>query len=293
MLIRAYLEGKLDHEKMHQLEKQALDDPFLWDAMEGYAHTTDPGAELSILQRQLHKRIAHLQENKKVFDFTWQRLSVAASAAVLFIAAGILFWMNSNRSSPGTQKQVEVTVIDRDSLRAEIRAYENQSAVKEKADPKPSAGKTGLSANHPSGKTKDKNSVNAVSATDNAEIPSAGKTIQATKLRFKDQIKVSSADASSAGVSPSEQSVQPVPGWDIYRQYLEDNIRRPAADPKISGSVLLAFEVDESGRPGNFNVLKGLTDSCNAEAIRLIKDGPAWKVRAGSKITTARIEVIF
>lgn len=121
LTIQQYLQGKLDSEMMHQLEKQALDDPFLWEALEGFSHSSDPGRDLSILQRQLHERIVHLQENKKVFDLTWQRLSVAAAAAVLFIAAGILFWMNSpqpNSNKVSGQKQVEVRLTHPDSIKS-------------------------------------------------------------------------------------------------------------------------------------------------------------------------------
>ena len=34
--IRRYLEGKMSSEEMHRIEKAALDDPFLADAMEGF-----------------------------------------------------------------------------------------------------------------------------------------------------------------------------------------------------------------------------------------------------------------
>lgn len=116
--IQQYLDGKLDPKLMHELEKQALEDPFLSDALEGYTHIPDAGHGLSILQRQLHECIAHLQENKKVYDLTWQRLSVAAAAAVLFIAAGLLFWMNSQKPETklaANQKQNEVTVSPADT----------------------------------------------------------------------------------------------------------------------------------------------------------------------------------
>ena len=124
--IQQYLEGKLDPEVAHQLEKQALNDPFLSDALEGYSVYRDPAADLSILQRQLHERIVHLQENKKVFDLTWQRLSVAAAAAVMFVSAGILFWMNSQNSPEqlASQRQtpVEVNIMDKDSVETVIRS---------------------------------------------------------------------------------------------------------------------------------------------------------------------------
>lgn len=277
---------------MHRLEKQALDDPFLWEALEGYAHTSNPGTELSILQRQLHERIVHLQENKKVFDFTWQRLSVAASAAVLFITAGILFWMNINRSGPIAHKQVEVAIIDRDSLKSEIHGSGTQAVIREKKTPV-SSDETRITAYKPAEVIKDEPQVKAVSSSAIKELPSAVASARVAKVRIEDQAPDARTQASSAGISASEQGVQPLAGWDIYRKYLEDNIRRPAGEPKINGSVLLSFEVDKSGKPSNFNVLKGLTDACNTEAIRLVKDGPAWKTRIGSKISTARVEVVF
>jgi len=221
MLIQQYLEGKLDPEMMHQLEKQALDDQFLWDALEGYTNIADPGADLSILQRQLHERIVHLQENKKVFDLTWQRLSIAAAAAVLFISAGILFWMNSNQAveaPDSSSKQVNVTLMDTDSIVSIVKPA--QSAVQESV-------------------------------------------------------------------------VQPVTGWDIYRNYLEENIRVPENEPKLSGSVYLSFEINSDGRPMNFNILNSLSNSYDAEAIRLVREGPDWKSAAGSTIITGRVEVKF
>ena len=221
LLIQQYFEGKLDPEMMHQLEKQALEDQFLWDAMEGYTNISNPGADLSILQRQLHERIVHLQENKKVFDLTWQRLSIAAAAAVLFISAGILFWMNSNQrveKLDSSSKQVNVTLMNTDSIVSIVKPAE--SAVQEAV-------------------------------------------------------------------------VQPVTGWDIYRKYLEENIRMPENEPKLSGSVYLSFEINSEGRPMNFNILNSLSNSYDAEAIRLVREGPDWKSASGSTIKTGRIEVKF
>ncbi len=292
-MIRAYLEGKLDHEEMHRLEKQALNDPFLWEALEGYTHTSNPGTELSILQRQLHERIVHLQENKKVFDFTWQRLSVAASASVLFITAGILFWMNVNRSGALTEKQVQVALIDRDSLKTEIQGSSpSRPVIREKEYPV-SSDETRIAAYQSPSDANNDSELNNSSSKEESRISSARTSIPATKLRIQEQGAVSRAVSSAEGISASEQAVQPVPGWDIYRKYLEDNIRKPATDPNISGSVLLSFELDDKGKPFNFHILKGLTEACDAEAIRLIKEGPAWKTRVGSKINTGRIEIRF
>lgn len=119
-IIQQYLEGKLDPKRMHELEKQALEDPFLAEALEGYEQSDIPaGTHLSLLQRQLEEHIAQQSENKRVFYFTWQRLSVAAAAGLLFVSACILFWMKGykqeNRLS-SREKHVEVRLTPHDSL---------------------------------------------------------------------------------------------------------------------------------------------------------------------------------
>ena len=291
LMIKAYLEGKLDHEEMHRLEKQALTDPFLWEALEGYAYTSNPGTELSILQRQLHERIVHLQENKKVFDLTWQRLSVAASASVLFITAGILFWMNVNRSAPVAERQVQVALIDPDSLKTEINGSSSSAVIREKIYPD-SSGETKIAAYQSPSGAKDDSEPDNSPATER-DLNAAVTSIESKQARIQEQGLASRALSSSEGINASEQAVQPVSGWDIYRKYLEDNLRKPSNKPDISGSVLISFELDAKGRPVMLQILKGLTADCNEEAIRLIKDGPSWKTRPGSKINTGRIEVRF
>ncbi|WP_207421778.1 energy transducer TonB [Desertivirga brevis] len=119
-IIEQYLQGKLDEKKMHELERQALNDPFLADALEGYSKTdASIGPNLSLLQKQLEERIAVQQEQKNSFHFGWQRISVAAAACLLFISASILFWMkgswNQNELG-GKERKVDVSLMDPDSV---------------------------------------------------------------------------------------------------------------------------------------------------------------------------------
>ncbi|MGV3509770.1 MAG: carboxypeptidase-like regulatory domain-containing protein [Sphingobacteriaceae bacterium] len=131
--IQQYLEGSLDKEAMHELEKRALDDPFLADAIEGYTHINKPASkQLSLLQTQLEERIAQQQENKNVFNFNWQRLSVAAAASLLFITASILFWFKGQKTEEQialNPKQVEVSLTPADSIVANDDTSKKESVV--------------------------------------------------------------------------------------------------------------------------------------------------------------------
>jgi TonB family protein len=81
---------------------------------------------------------------------------------------------------------------------------------------------------------------------------------------------------------------EPTDGWDNYDAYLANNLKVPE-DIKTkqaasnSGSVQVSFEVDKNGEPTNFRVEKSLCNSCDKEAIRLVKQGPKWKRAAVKK----------
>lgn len=64
--IRRYLAGELDDAAMHALEKQSLSDPFLAEALEGYAdHEPDQSTQLADLEARLLERLT--AEEEQVF----------------------------------------------------------------------------------------------------------------------------------------------------------------------------------------------------------------------------------
>lgn len=99
MQIRKYLNGELDTKAMHQLERRAQDDPFLMDALEGYASAkADQQNQLDELSARLKSRM----EPKKGRVFPFRFLSIAASVLV-FCTAGV-WWYYSNNSSSRKEK---------------------------------------------------------------------------------------------------------------------------------------------------------------------------------------------
>jgi hypothetical protein len=85
-------------------------------------------------------------------------------------------------------------------------------------------------------------------------------------------------------------AAEPEEGWQAFHQYITKN-RKVVGDMNsksaINGTVELGFDVDKNGRPFNIVVTKSLCESCDAEAIRLLKEGPPWK--AGSNKATVQI----
>src|SRR5690606_4533286 len=103
IFIQRYLEGKLSAYDMHRLERAALEDPLLQDAIDGFSKTKAIShKQLSLLQQRMESRIIAHQEEKNRFYFTGQRLAVASVAGVLMIVVGVLFWIMTTQS-PSTQ----------------------------------------------------------------------------------------------------------------------------------------------------------------------------------------------
>jgi len=87
-LYNQLLKGKLTRDDQHQIEREALDDPFLADALEGLElyHGTDRGA----LQDRLEQRLKS-QTKPKVFKL-WKY----AAAASIVLVAGVFFFLKPN-----------------------------------------------------------------------------------------------------------------------------------------------------------------------------------------------------
>lgn len=115
--IQQYLKGQLSPEEMNKLEREALDDPFLNDALEGYMQKGLNTHQLTLLQQRLQDRITEQPQERNRMLFTSQRLGIATAACLLFILACVLLWMvnNMNQANNGT-KEVTVELNTEDAI---------------------------------------------------------------------------------------------------------------------------------------------------------------------------------
>ena len=68
-------------------------------------------------------------------------------------------------------------------------------------------------------------------------------------------------------------------GTDAMTNYMIENVRYPQSSIEMNeqGRVFLSFTVDKDGSISEVKVEKGISDSLNAEAIRVVKTMPNWK----------------
>ncbi|MEO6000832.1 MAG: carboxypeptidase-like regulatory domain-containing protein [Chitinophagaceae bacterium] len=88
------------------------------------------------------------------------------------------------------------------------------------------------------------------------------------------------------------QEAVPVNGLDSFNHYIESNKKIQAQQNNQHGKVVVSFLVSKKGELSNFKIVKSLSSWIDEEAIRLIKEGPPWKVLKNKK-TKALITVNF
>ena len=76
---------------------------------------------------------------------------------------------------------------------------------------------------------------------------------------------------------------EPAYGWVAFGQYLEKNKIIPASAESVTGNVIVSFEVNKKSILSDFKIEQSLTKAHDEEAIRLIKQGPSWKLHSGRK----------
>jgi TonB family protein len=84
-------------------------------------------------------------------------------------------------------------------------------------------------------------------------------------------------------------AAEPTVNWDEYNRYLQKNKKVPGDAKDIHGDVMVTFIVDNKGALKNFSVAKSLQDQLDREAIRLIKEGPSWRLLRSKK---AKVTVV-
>jgi hypothetical protein len=102
-----YHSGKMSAHEMHRLEKAALDDPFLEDALEGYKITATPVADVHGLQAALDSRtdkgtVVHFA--KRWTNGMWWKV---AAMLILVIGFGWIIYNVSFINAPSDLAKVE------------------------------------------------------------------------------------------------------------------------------------------------------------------------------------------
>jgi len=82
---------------------------------------------------------------------------------------------------------------------------------------------------------------------------------------------------------PLSETAVPADGWPAYTNYLESNKNSSQIDTTIRGYESISFIVSNKGELSHFKVERSLSPAHDSLAIRLVKEGPSWKLLKGKK----------
>ncbi len=116
--IERYWSGKLTPAEMNAMEKAALDDPFLADALEGYENINTATTDINSLKERLQKRVDNETmvvplKRKKI---TWLRV---AAAIIIIVSVGLFLQQMVFKTHP------EPVIVDLGKNKAEEKAAAN------------------------------------------------------------------------------------------------------------------------------------------------------------------------
>jgi TonB family protein len=123
----------------------------------------------------------------------------------------------------------------------------------------------------------------AIVAVESEGYETANLTLNRNKANYdirlreaQDLAKKQISRAANLPVSQPENAV-PTTGWPAYQAYLDKNKKHPSMEADKHGEVIISFALDSTGKPQNLRVEKSLSKALDDEAMRLVKEGAAWK----------------
>ena len=107
--IQRYLQGKMSAAEMHALEKAALQDPFLSDAIEGYREASSATAQQHL--NEINAALRKAKQNSKVISIKRNNQWLRIAAIIIVLAgAGIItnyFFKTSNKKQQAAKIKTE------------------------------------------------------------------------------------------------------------------------------------------------------------------------------------------
>ena len=302
MSLLAYIQGKRKGKTAHDIERQAMQDPFLADALDGFDSVEGNHVEriagmrgrVSIQTRRSNRRVAYL--------------SIAASL-LLCIGVGGYFLMNTSEQSLIAQSEMsaekeelpEMTTLEIEEERVanEIAEVSDEQVLQDAID-------RGEEVTPPPPPIVLEERV--VVVEDAAELVSSeddlvavadakdesGNAVSDTEKRIVFERHTSAGARQGTMTSAATTVGKPTPkiGMRAYKKYLKDSMVRPKTGDcaRKKGDVILEFKINADGRPYHIEYRKKLCEELDKEAVRLVENGSVW---VGDTTKSVILEVTF
>lgn len=218
MRLKDYIRGKRHGKEANQLEREAMNDPFLQDAMDGFdAVSGDHFAEIEELENKLQSKQF---SKKKTIHYRWWTIAVAASI-VLIVGIGGLLQFNFNSphkivmESPKQDSTPEKILTDKNEISIDTAEDLSEKNIAQNVDNK---SKRNKSKPHDIELIVEENKYNVVEAA-------------------QDKIELQSATIADIQTADNMEHDEASP------------VLASSPAPKLSGNKLTGVVLDDKGEP--------------------------------------------
>jgi TonB family protein len=134
---------------------------------------------------------------------------------------------------------------------------------------------------------------NATGSVSTVRIRGTATTPGADSIRAEDALagRVAGLNADKNNVlEEAYRAPSPLTGETAFENYLRTKTVNPG---QYNGTVRVSFTVMPDGTLQGFKVIRHLNEACDAEAIRVIREGPAWIPASDGKPAKVKVRVKF
>lgn len=307
----AYIQGKRRGKDAHNIERKAMEDPFLADALDGFDTVDGEHAEriaairtrLSVRGRKSNRRIMYV--------------SVAASL-FLCICVGGYYLMNMNEQpliaqhvlSENKEDIIERVISEEEQvediqtvsepleqeeqkIRSHVESGRGIVFSDTSSSSQPIVRKEVLPAQIMTNEEAEIQLSSEVAAMEMRDYAEDSVVIAQMEIgQISNKLNRSSDTESQMMASVSSGKPEPEIGIEAYKKYLKDSMTRPRSGvcAEKKGDVIVEFKINGEGRPYHIEFKQKLCEDLDKEAVRLIQYGPVWR---GDTHQSIILEVTF
>ena len=311
MSLNEYIKGRRHGKEAHKLERESMQDPFLSDAIDGYASVNEKHIErIGDIRRRITRRTR--QTNR------WFTYAGIAASLLVFITVGGYFLFNDKQDNFLAKNEYMLKdeavsdlmdaeypiIVEMEESDAGENIKNKEVMLAEHMVLEESLKKERVMSETPAVIVESKNNAvaeeevvlaeekDATSALDNDEaddevvMMAFESVVVADRVASEAQKKVVISDSVLTQTSGKQErkaaalseTPEPKIGWKDYEKYIVDSLRRPSVGDcaKLNGTVEVTFNIDENGSPKDIMIYKSLCPDADAEAIRLVNEGSLW-----------------
>ncbi len=249
--LKRYHSGEMTEKEMHALEKAAMEDPFLADALDGYLNTNSFEADVTDIKNKLFAYKKN-QKNAPLFSLIKSRWLKIAAIFILMAATAYFAWQfnNSNREQP-------VATIE--------RAGQNSSSLKKMEQPVINDSLLSISPETSNSLPNTLKKEDQEEKDSRADVAVESKTLKNNSNSDDKTLNYSTEKSAALALERAEEKKESKDVADIAKSIAPSSVLRPdikkTAKYNLTGKV-----IDDAGNPVPFAVISDRKSNAAAGA---------------------------